>query len=66
MTRLRVKRLWKPHNQGEPIVMKASVFVTFLIVVTIYLTKRLKEGRIYFGSQFEGTVYHSRKSFLGL
>lgn len=58
-----VKRLCEPQNPGGPIVLKASVFITFLIVVTIYLAKRHKEVKMYFGSQFEGTDHHRRESF---
>lgn len=39
-----------------------SLLVTFLIDSTKYLLKQLKEGRLYFGPQSEGTLHYFRKT----
>lgn len=56
----------KPHNPGEPIVLTASVFTVFLIAVPILQIKQLEGGRIYCGSQFEGSEHCHRANLAGV
>lgn len=42
-------------NEKIQLLLFVRLSVTFLLALTKCLTKQLQEGRIYFGSQFEGT-----------
>lgn len=44
-----------------PAIETASVFAPFLIAGQIPGRELLREGRVYFGAQFEGTVHHGEE-----